>query len=143
MIVFQTEYVDLIYNTEFQAVELIWKDVFTTEEYQKTVDEALRLMRVKKLSRWISDLRGLPSPPDHSLTWIGQQRFERVRKIPAMEVILITGTKASIMIYGQKMADILDKKFPNAHIQLEINRKNAHLWFQSPYQNTYRHPSLI
>ncbi|BDC99463.1 hypothetical protein [Persicobacter psychrovividus] len=131
MIVFQTNYVRIIHNTELKCLEMLWKQAFNETEYQTALGIGLNYLSDKKLNRWVSDYRLLDDVPDDALTELKRVQISKFTQLPYLDVIMITGTRPMMIDYCEKIHDILDRKLPNANVRIEINEANKKSWFNN------------
>lgn len=90
MVYFETDYLTVHYNEEFNGVLMEWKTFTTSEELKAGLNKGLACINEKKLTKWLADVRELGAISEEDQKWSNEDWFPRALQsgIKRMAVIV-------------------------------------------------------
>lgn len=77
MTYFDTSYLTIRWNEEGGFVEMQWKQLAKGDEFRQGLDMGLNLLREKKATKWLADLRQLGVVEKEDQVWSNENWFPR------------------------------------------------------------------
>ena len=111
----------VIFNEQLNAVEIIWVDFATTEQYKRIMEYALMLINQHQCTLWISDMTNGKAVTKDSFFWLKSSFIPRLASAGMKKcAFLVTGNifrklyaeslRGAIQSHGGEMQYFNDRK---------------------------------
>lgn len=130
MIHFDEPWLAIYWDESCQAVRLEWKAYVEGEQVHQGLDTGLSLLKTKRASRWIADVRKLGPVRQVDQTWVNQDWFPRAIDA-GLRYLATIQPKSAIarMSIKQIMSKVNDAEVFNSFFDdLELARQ----WIRNP-----------
>jgi hypothetical protein len=116
-IIYNSEYVDLIYSKSDLLVELIWKQNTNSEEFRTIYTFAVNFASKNKVHYFLSDMRneGLVSLDD--VKWLTKEVISKAQEFGILKIALVNEDD---IIFSTIYAESVKKKLEKSAIHVQI-----------------------
>lgn len=102
MNIIETRYVKVSFNPSSNAVETIWKDFATSEEFRKTINIIYDTIRRRKPANWIVDFTRAGGVSIQDQQWFCQSVAPRIAQAGIQNIPVIASTDVFSRMYSDE-----------------------------------------